>query len=364
MTLSIAIQHRQGAFELNADIEIGKGLTALFGPSGSGKTSLINMVAGLLRPASGRIAFAGDIWSDSTTRTFVPPHRRRIGYVFQEGRLFPHMTVRQNLEYATRFTPSGERLESLDRVVDLLAIGALLTRRPGLLSGGEKQRVALGRALMSSPRLLLMDEPLSALDNELKVAIIPDIERIRDETGIPIVYVSHSVEEVARLATRVIAIDAGRTIAIGTPDEVLHAVPTISGVMKPGNFLYATVVGHNIEDHLTIAECQAGTLYLRLADIAVGTSIRVLVPTSEIVLATTVPDGISTLNRLGGTVEELGNAGPSIMVTIDCNGDRLIAEVTRRSARELGLAKGRPVSLLFKTVSIGTEGFYRKLGGG
>jgi molybdate transport system ATP-binding protein len=359
MTLTIDVMHRQGAFDLTVDLAIGGGLTALFGPSGSGKTTLVNLVAGLIRPDSGSIAFDGETWVDGPGRRFVPPHRRRIGYVFQEARLFPHMTVRGNLRYGARFAPRGEPGETLDRVVELLRIGHLLDRRPALLSGGEKQRVALGRALMAKPRLLLMDEPLSALDNDLKAAILPDIERMRDEAGIPILYVSHSIEEVTRLATRVVVMAAGKSVAIGRPDEVLNVVPTSAGAMKAGSFLHAVVTGHSSDEGLTFAESRAGPLFLRATDIPVGAHIRAFVPTSEVVLATSLPDGISTLNRLKGRVEEIGDAGSVIMVSIDCNGDRVLAEITRRSAANLGLVQDMPINLLFKTVSIAAEGIYR-----
>ena len=359
MTLTIDVEHRQGSFDLAIDLAIGGGLTALFGPSGSGKTTLVNLVAGLIRPERGKIAFDGEVWVDASEHCFVPPHRRRIGYVFQEARLFPHMTVRSNLRYGARFAPRGEPGETLETVVELLRIGHLLDRRPALLSGGEKQRVALGRALMAKPRLLLMDEPLSALDNDLKAAILPDIERMRDEAGIPILYVSHSIEEVTRLATRVVIMEAGKTVAIGRPDEVLNVVSTAAGTMRPGSFLHAVVTGHSPDEGLTFAESKAGPLFLRATDIPVGAHIRAFVPTSEVVLATSLPDGISTLNRLKGRVEEVGESGTAVMVSIDCNGDRVLAEITRRSAANLGLVQGMAINLLFKTVSIAAEGIYR-----
>ncbi len=357
--LTIDIEHNQGSFDLVADFSVGQGLTVFFGPSGSGKTTLINLVAGLVRPTKGRIVFNDQVWSDGATGHFVPPHRRRIGYVFQEGRLFPHLTVRQNLLYGTRFVPAAERTESLDRVADLLGISRLLTRRPSGLSGGEKQRVALGRALMSNPHLLLMDEPLSALDVELKAAILPDIERIRDEVGIPILYVSHSLEEVARLATRVIALFRGRATAIGAPDKVLDILAPGAGV-QPGNFLHATVTDQSAEDGITLAESAAGPLFLRKTDVPVGTRIRVFVPVSEIVVATSLPEGISTLNRLHGVVIGLREEGNSVMVSVDCGGEQMICEVTRRSAKSLGLATGSPVHLLFKTVSLASEAIFRQ----
>ena len=202
MTLSVAVRHRLGAFELDAAFESGGRLTALFGASGSGKTSLVNIIAGLIRPDKGRIAVDGRVLVDTATRSFVPKHKRRIGYVFQDARLFPHMTVGQNLAYGSWFAPRGERSADREKVVELLGIGHLLQRKPDLLSGGEKQRVAIGRALLASPLLILMDEPLASLDEARKAEILPYIERLRDETRVPIVYVSHSVAEVAQAGDR------------------------------------------------------------------------------------------------------------------------------------------------------------------
>src|SRR6266545_2669134 len=203
--LKVAVEHHFGSFVLDAAFESAGGLTALFGRSGTGKTSLINAIAGLLRPERGRIVVDGEVLTDTERGVFVSARRRRIGYVFQEGRLFPHLTVRQNLLYGRWFSPKdGSPAGEVDQIVDLLGIGALLQRRPANLSGGEKQRVAIGRALLASPKLLLMDEPLASLDEARKAEILPYIERLRDETKIPIVYVSHSVAEVARLASTIV----------------------------------------------------------------------------------------------------------------------------------------------------------------
>ena len=359
--LTLDVTHRQGEFTLAANLQIGSGLTALFGPSGSGKTTLITLVAGLTRPTQGTIRFADEIWSDTASGRFVPPHRRRIGYVFQEGRLFPHMSVRQNLGYGQRHLSANEPRESLQRITELLAIAHLLDRRPLHLSGGEKQRVALGRALMASPRLLLMDEPLSALDSNLKAQILPDIERIRDEVGIPILYVSHAVEEVSRLATRVVAFEQGRAIAIGAPDEVLSRVPHGSGTMPAGNFISASVKAHHLKDGLTEAESRAGQLFLRHVDVPEGTPIRVFVPISEIVIATGKVAGLSTLNRLSGQISAIEEGrDASVEVAVNCEGEVLRAEVTKRSAESLGLSLGQPVHLLFKTVSLAQDGLFRQ----
>lgn len=204
MTLTVNIRHRLGAFALDAAFTAEGGVTALFGRSGSGKTSLIRSIAGLIHPDHGHVALDGRVLTDTDQNIFVPRHRRRFGYVFQEARLFPHLSVRHNLGYGRWFAPKTTDRDDFDSVVDLLGLGPLLERRPGKLSGGEKQRVAIGRALLSNPRLLLMDEPLAALDEERKAEILPYLERLRDETKIPIVYVSHAIAEVARLASRVV----------------------------------------------------------------------------------------------------------------------------------------------------------------
>ena len=210
MTLEVDIRHRFGAFTLEARFTTDSGLTALFGRSGAGKTSLVNIIAGLLRPDRGKVVIDGRVLVDTAQRLFVPKHRRRIGYVFQDPRLFPHLTVRQNLIYGRWFTPAAERRESFEQVIELLGIGALLDRGPALLSGGERQRVAIGRALLTSSHLLLMDEPLASLDEARKSEILPYIERLRDANRVPIVYVSHSVPEITRLATTMVLLSDGR----------------------------------------------------------------------------------------------------------------------------------------------------------
>ena len=220
MTVDIDISHRQGDFGLDVRLSAPAGLTALFGPSGSGKTSLVNIIAGLTRPDRGRVVVDGEVLVDTGKSIFLPPYRRRIGYVFQEGRLFPHITVRQNLLYGRWFARPGETTE-VERVIDLLGIGDILERRPGLLSGGEKQRVAIGRALLSNPRAVLMDEPLASLDEARKAEILPYIERLRDQSRVPIVYVSHSVAEVARLATTVVILGDGKVTAVGPVLDIL-----------------------------------------------------------------------------------------------------------------------------------------------
>ncbi len=359
--LDVAVRHSAGPFSLEADFSTGEGLTALFGPSGSGKTTLIQMVAGLIRPAEGRIRFGGEVWSDSEAGLFVPPHRRGLGTVFQEPRLFPHLRVRDNLLYPTRFHGRARenRGAELARIADLLRIAPLLDRMPQALSGGEKQRVALGRALMAKPRLLLMDEPLSALDEGLKAEILSDLERIRDVEGIPILYVSHSVDEIARLATRVISLDRGR-ITGRSPDYAAGRDALPGSGFPLGSFLPATVVEHLIEDDLTLARSDAGLLYLRAVDLPVGSALRVMIPAHEVALATGEVGHLSTLNRLAGHVTACRDLGSSTEVTVDCAGTAITARITRLSARNLGLEAGHPVTVLFKALTIAPESLFRR----
>lgn len=217
MSLEVRVKHQLGNTLIEVDFQTSSRLTALFGKSGSGKSSIINMIAGLVKPSQGRIVFEGKVLFDSELRLNVPTHKRRIGYVFQEGLLFPHLTVEQNLNFGRKFNGSAP---ASNNIISLLGLEALLKRKPNNLSGGEKQRVAIGRALMASPSLLLMDEPMASLDEARKAEILPYIETLRDEIKIPIIYISHSVEEVMRLAGDVIYIDGGKIIAQGPPQLI------------------------------------------------------------------------------------------------------------------------------------------------
>ena len=222
--LAVDIAKRLGEFEIAARFEAAGGATALFGPSGSGKTSIVNMIAGLVTPDRGHIALDDTVLFDSAARIDVPTHRRRIGYVFQEGRLFPHLTVAQNLDYGRWMSGLSPDVPERDRVVAMLDIGNLLRRRPGKLSGGERQRVAIGRALLMKPRLLLLDEPLASLDRRRKLEILPYLARLRDEAKVPMIYVSHQAGEIQRLASQVVRIEDGRVLAVGGLD-LLDAEP-------------------------------------------------------------------------------------------------------------------------------------------
>lgn len=358
--IQVDVRHRLGTFELEASFATEAHLTALFGRSGSGKTSLVNIIAGLIRPDWARISVRGEVLVDTDQRVFMPKHRRRIGYVFQEGRLFPHLTVRQNLLYGRWFTPSPQRYGELDQVVDLLGIGHLLHRRPGLLSGGEKQRVAIGRAVLSCPRLLLMDEPLASLDEARKAEILPYLERLRDQTKVPIVYVSHSVREIARLATALVVMAEGRVAAAGSPADLMARldVSPLTDRTDAGAVLDAEILGHDERFGLTILRVCGGELRVpRLEDLIVGQSVRVHIRARDVMVSTRAPDGLSALNVLQGVVADLRSRdGPLLDLRLDCGGQAVLARLTRRSVEKLGLAEGTPVYAVIKTV-----GFDRRM---
>lgn len=353
MSLAVDVTHRFGSFLLEARFVSEGRLTAFFGRSGSGKTSLVNIIAGVIRPDRGRIVLDDTVLVDTKQRIFVPKYRRRVGYIFQEGRLFPHLTVRQNLLFGRWFTPRRERNIGLDQVLDLLGIAHLLDRRPGALSGGEKQRVAIGRALLTSPRLLLLDEPLASLDDTRKEEILPFIERLRDEAQVPIVYVSHSISEVTRLATTVVTILDGRVVAVGPPTEVLGRADAPYDTGEAGAVIDAVIGGHDPSFGLTTLRSPAGALQAPHLDLPIGTPVRVRIRAREVMIATTPPDGLSALNVLPALVTALEQAGEgAVAVGLDCSGVRLTARLTRKSVDALGLEPGRKVYAVIKSVAL------------
>ena len=353
--LEVDIAHRLAAFELDIHFRTGRGLTALFGRSGAGKTSVVNAIAGLIRPERGRIVVDGSVLIDTERGIRAPAHRRRVGYVFQEGRLFPHLTVRQNLLFGRWFARDSAPASCLDDVVDLLGIAPLLERRPGRLSGGEKQRVAIGRALLASPRLLLMDEPLAALDAGRKDEILPYLERLRDQASVPIVYVSHSVAEVTRLANTIVLISDGRVRAVGPVQEVMGRAELypLAGRFEAGAVLAVRVAAHDARWRLTELTGAFGKLMVPLLDAPIGTALRVRIRARDVILALTPPIGISALNVLAGWVEALVPIEEGALeVEVRLGGERLLARVTRRSGEALGLVPGRQVFAVIKTVAI------------
>ena len=354
--LTVDLDHRRGDFRLRAAFAAPPGVTALFGRSGAGKTTLVDLLGGLVRPERGRVEVGGTVLLDTDRRIDLPRHRRRIGYVFQDARLLPHLSVRQNLLFGRFFAPRGGSGPDLDAVLDLLGIAHLLARRPAGLSGGERQRVAIGRALLSKPRLLLMDEPLASLDAARKAEILPYIERLRDEAGIPIVYVSHSLPEVTRLADTVVVLEGGRVTAAGPTGEILTRLdlPGLSATRDAGAVLEATVVRHDAPDDLTALSTRAGELLVPILDLAVGAPLRVQVHARDVTLSVGRPDGVSALNILAGRIAAIGEASvgdPSLLVRLDCAGASLLARLTRRSLAELNLTVGSEVFAMVKSVS-------------
>lgn len=349
MSLAIDIDHRRDAFHLRAAFTASPGLTALFGRSGSGKTSLVDIVGGLIRPDRGRVAVDGQVLVDTSRGVFVLKHRRRIGYVFQDSRLFPHLSVRRNLLYGRWFArDGGGAVADLGSVVDLLGIGHLLDRHPDSLSGGEKQRVAFGRALLARPRLLLMDEPLASLDEQRRSEILPYIERLRDEAGVPVLYVSHSVAEVARLATTVVVLTDGRVTAVG---PVLDVLPLAEGG-DAGSVLDATVSRHDERFGLSVLGSAAGELHVPRLQAAIGHRVRAYIRARDVMLSLHPPEGISALNVLAGRITAITPiATAQADVRLDCNGAVVTARLTAKSVDRLSLAPGKPVHAVIKSVS-------------
>lgn len=352
--LEIDIRHRFNDFSLEAAFTARSGLTALFGRSGSGKTSLINMLAGLVRPERGRIAVGGHVLFDSATGVDVATERRRLGYVFQEPRLFPHMSVSSNLTYGRRSAPTKDRRQDFDQVVDMLDLRLLLDRRPGFLSGGEKQRVAIGRALLADPRLLLMDEPLASLDAPRKNEILPFIERLRDELGLPIVYVSHHLEEVIRLADTMVILSDGKVVANGGVEDIMSRLDLypFTGRHESGAVFAAAVVRQEEAFGLTHLSFAGNRLLAPRLDLPIGATLRVRVRARDVSLSLKAPIGISVLNVFKGEIREINaDQGPQAEVLLDI-GVPLIARVTRKSVHELNLKPGSAVYALVKAVAI------------
>lgn len=352
--IRVDIRKAMGAFTLDATFESGDGVTALFGASGAGKTSVVNAIAGLMRPDTGRIAVDDVTLFDSTARVSLATEHRGIGYVFQEDRLFPHLTVRRNLVYGRRRRALPGRQPTFDDVVDLLGLAPLLSRLPHRLSGGEKQRVAIGRAVLSRPRLLLMDEPLANLDAARRGEILPFLEGLCRDLALPIVYVSHAIEEIARLADTLIVMDQGRVLAAGNVQEItarLDLAPLIAR-SDAGTVLAGTIESQDTAYHLTTVAFAGRRLIVPAVPGAVGTALRLRVQARDVAIATSAPTEISTLNCLPGIVTALGErhrAHREIQVDV---GVTILARITERSVVELGLEPGRRVTALIKSVAV------------
>ncbi|MGR3794036.1 molybdenum ABC transporter ATP-binding protein [Vannielia sp. SX4] len=353
MTLDVALVMKLGGFTLDVAFAAPAGITVLYGRSGAGKSSIINAVAGLAKPDGGRITVEGEVLFDSRAGVNLPAHKRRMGCIFQDARLFPHLTVAQNLRYGRWFSKRGPEEA---RVVEMLGIGPLLERRPGALSGGERQRVAIGRALMAGPRMLLADEPLAALDEARKAEILPYFERLGAEMGVPVLYVSHAPAEVARLATTVVALAEGKVVRQGPAADVLgDPQVTPLGPRAAGSVLEARVLAHHKDG---LSELEAGGLRLHLPVVShpVGAVLRVHIEAADVMLASEAPRGISALNVWPARVTEVRmGTGPGAIARLEAGGQVLLARVTRRSAEAMALGPGRDVFAVLKAVSVAPE---------
>ncbi len=354
----IALDFRQnlGDFGLDVRMEAPAGVVVLFGRSGSGKTSIVRAIAGLARPREGRIAVGGTVLFDSAAGIDVPAERRRVGYVFQDARLFPHMSVEANLRYGQKRAGPAGPSDEFGSTVALLGLGHLLMRRPGRLSGGERQRVAIGRALLARPRLLLMDEPLASLDAPRKAEVLPYLDGLRRRLGIPVVYVTHSLDEVMRLADTLALVDDGRIAACGPVGEVTARVDLgpLVGRFEAGTALDTLVAGHDAEFALSRLAFAGGELVVPAVDAPEGTALRVLVRARDVMLATRPPVAISARNVFAGTVSDISlEPGAHAEVAVAIGGVRLRARITRAAAAELGLATGVPVHAIVKSVAVG-----------
>lgn len=355
-TSRIRLQFRRALPHLDLDIAIdapGQGVTALFGPSGTGKTTCLRVLAGLERLPGATVEANGQVWQDGAG-TFVPAHRRRIGFVFQDACLFPHLNVRRNLEYGLSRRGAAGGAGEFERTVEMLGIGALLERTPQHLSGGERQRVAIARALLTNPSLLLLDEPMASIDVARKSEIMPWLERLRDELSVPIVYVSHAIEEVVRLADHLVRIEDGRVVASGPLAEIVPQLPGADARDNVvGAILAARVIGHDGRYGLLRVAFDGGELQLDHPALPTGRSLRVRIQARDISLAVACPEGSSILNILPGTVEALRESGEAhILVTVRVGETRFVARVTRLSRDRLQLAAGLRLWVQLKAAAV------------
>jgi molybdate transport system ATP-binding protein len=340
-------------FTLDVDLKLpSRGVTALFGHSGSGKTTLLRCIAGLERPSCGRLAFKGKIWQDE--KTWLPTYQRPIGYVFQETSLFTHLNVLGNLRFGLQRSATAQRV-GLEQAIELLGIDHLLARKPDTLSGGERQRVGIARALAVGPEILLMDEPLAALDLKRKQEILPYLERLHDELDIPLLYVSHSPDEVARLADHIVVMDEGRVVADGPLGETLARLDLPIRLGEDVGVVLDAMVGViDSEWHLARVDFAGGSLWTRDRGVAPGKRVRVRVLARDVSLAVTDPGASSIQNILDGRVESIGDdEHPGLLlVRVQVGSSLLLARLTRRSAAQLGIAPGLPVSVQIKSVAL------------
>jgi molybdate transport system ATP-binding protein len=355
LMLQVAVDKHLGAFALDARFELPTpGVAALFGPSGSGKTTLVNIIAGLVKPDRGRVIFDNTVLLDTDRHIEVAAERRGIGYVFQDARLFPHLSVAANLAYAER-RAQGRHFVSFDAVARLLNLKSLLQRRTHQLSGGERQRVAIGRALLAQPRLLLLDEPLASLDRERREEVLPYLESLRDQLAIPMVYVSHQFDEVLRLATHVVLVQSGTIVAQGSITE-MSLDPHLRSIIGPdavGAIVDGVILGEDAASGMTRVRVGHGELKVQAGKMPEGTILRVQLLARDIIVSTQMPRHLSVRNSLRGVVTAIADDDAnSDLISIDVGGPQIMARVTKAATRELSLVPGLPAWALVKSVSL------------
>ena len=361
-TLHLQIKMNRSAFKLDVDLQLpGQGITSIFGPSGSGKTTLLRAVAGLEKNQQGRIQIGANVWQDTQQGIDLPTWQRPLGYVFQESSLLPHLSVTDNLHFGLKraLKSSGnaqtEVAKALQASIELLGIGNLLQRMPDQLSGGERQRVAIARAIAMQPQLLLMDEPLASLDAARRQEIFPWLSKLRDELKMPMLYVTHSAEEVTRLADHLVVLDQGQVKAQGPVSAVLTQV--VNPVMV-GEDAGALIAGHigafDAEWHLSRVDFEGGCIWMRDASLPVGKAVRIRILARDVSLATTEPQNTSIQNQLRCSIQSItADAHPSqVMVVLKCGTEDVLARVTKRAADELGLQVGQSLWAQVKSVAL------------
>jgi molybdate transport system ATP-binding protein len=352
--LKVCAKKRRGAFTLDAEFQMPTpGVAALFGRSGCGKSTLVNVIAGLLKAEAGHVALDDMILLDTVRGIDVPAELRRIGYVFQDARLFPHLSVAANLRYGER-RATGQRFVSMQQVAELLDLEPLMDRRTHQLSGGEHQRVAIGRALLTQPNLLLLDEPLASLDVSRREEVLPYLESLRDHLSIPMVYVSHNFDEVLRLATYIVLMESGKTTAQGNVGEMSlnPGLRAIIGADAVGAIVDATVIGSDPSSGLTRVRVGQGELRVHFANAVLGSKLRVQLLARDLIVATRAPHNLSVRNSLPGTVTAVvADDADTDLVSIDVGGTIVMARITNAATRELQLAPGMPVWALVKALS-------------